>query len=106
MMRHVRYWVAVHKTRDVYIRRRRVPLAEFYCSIREDFHIAYVNGTRASNIEVAPACGGVEVGGIAILPVSRNSEGWLGFERNCQGTAIPDMRFGDHIHVPTQRAVS
>jgi hypothetical protein len=61
--------VTIHKTRDIYIRRRRVSLAEFYCSIYEDFHVAYINETGASSIEAAPTCGGVEVSGIAVLPV-------------------------------------
>jgi hypothetical protein len=99
-------WVTVHKTRDIHIRRRRVPLAEFYYSIYENSHIAYINETGEPSIEAAPGCGGVEVGGIAILPVPRSSEGSLGLERNGQGAAIPDMRFGDHIHVPTQRTGS
>jgi hypothetical protein len=83
-----------------------VPLAEFYCSIYEDSHVAYVRETGASSIEAAPVGGGVEVGGIAVLPVPYSSEGWLAFERNGRGAAIPDMRFGDNIHVPTQRTGS
>jgi hypothetical protein len=74
--------VTVHKTRDIYIRRRRVPLAELYCSIYEDSHIAYMRETGASSIEAASVGGGVEVGGIAVLPVPCSSEGWLAFERN------------------------
>jgi hypothetical protein len=74
-----------------------VPLAEFYCSIYENFHIAYINEIGEPSIEAAPACGGVEVGGIAVLPVPRSSEGWMGFERNGQGATIPDMRFGDGV---------
>jgi hypothetical protein len=72
-------------------------------SIYENSHIAYINETGEPSIEVAPACGGVEVGGITIFPVPRSSEDWPGLERNGQGAAIPDMRFGGHIHVPTQR---
>jgi hypothetical protein len=93
--------VTVHKTRNIYVRRRRVPLAEFYYSVYENFHIACINEIGEQSIEAAPTCGGVGVGGIAILPVPRGSEGLQGFERNGQGASIPDMRFGDHIHVPT-----
>jgi hypothetical protein len=45
----------------------------------------YTNETRESCTEVTQACGGVEVGGIAILPVLRDLEGLLGFERNGRG---------------------
>jgi hypothetical protein len=69
---------------------RRVPLAAQY----ENFHIAYINETGEPSIETASACGGVEIGGISILPVPCSSEGWLGLERNGQGAAIPNMRFG------------
>ena len=31
-------WVTVHKTRDIYIRRERVPLAEFYWQISGAVH--------------------------------------------------------------------
>ena len=34
-----RYWVTDRKTRDIYIRRRRVPLSEVYSSISENFHL-------------------------------------------------------------------
>jgi hypothetical protein len=98
--------MTVHKTRDIYIRRRRVPLAEFYFSIYENFHIAYINETGESSIEAAPACGEVEVGGIAVLPVPCSSEGWLGFKRNGQGVVISGTWFGDNIYVPTQRTGS
>jgi hypothetical protein len=74
--------VTVHKARERAIRRRRVLLAEFYWSIYENFHIAYINETREPGVEAAPGCGGVEVGGIAVLLAPRSSEGWLGFERN------------------------
>jgi hypothetical protein len=72
----------------------------------EDFHIAYINKTGASSIETAPVCGGVELGGIAVLAVPRSSEGWLGFERSGRGAAISDMWFRDNIRVPTQRTGS
>jgi hypothetical protein len=62
-----------------------------------------VRETGASSIEAVPVGGGVEVGGIPVLPVPCSSEGWLAFERNGRGAVIPDMRFGDNIHVPTQR---
>lgn len=45
---------------------------------------------------------GVEVDVVAILPVPYSLEGRLGFERNCRGTAIPDVRFGDNIRAPMQ----
>ena len=75
------HWVTVPRTRDLNIRRRRVPLAEIYCSISENFHIVYTDKTGELSVGVTPACGGVEVGGVA-TPPAPNLEGWLGFERN------------------------
>jgi hypothetical protein len=43
--------VTVHKTRGIYIRRRRVPLAEVYCLIFENFHIVYTDGTGVSSLK-------------------------------------------------------
>ena len=99
-------WVTVPRTRDLNIRRRRVPLAEIYCSISENFHIVYMNKTGEPSVRVTPACSGVEVGGVATLPAPRSLEGWLGFERNGRGPATPDTRFGDNIHALTQRSGS
>ena len=45
-------WVTVRKTRDMHIRRRRVPLSEVYSSISENFHLMYTNGTGQSYVEV------------------------------------------------------
>ena len=95
------YWVTVPRTRDLNIRRRRVPLAEIYYSISENFHIVYTNKTGESSVGATPACGGV-----ATLPAPRSLEGWLGFERNGRGAVTPDARFGDNIRVPTQRSGS
>jgi len=55
-----------------------------------------------SSVGVTPPCGGVEVDGVAVLPVPHILEGWLGFERNGRGAATPVARFGDNIHAPTQ----
>ena len=60
--------MTVRKTKDVYIRRRRVPLAEVYCTISEDFRIVYAGEIGQSSVEVILACGGVGVGGVATLP--------------------------------------
>ena len=98
--------MTIRKTRDTYIRRRRVPLAEFYSSIYENFRVVYTNETGESNVEVAPACGGVEVGGIAILPAPCSSESWLSFKRNGRSVVIPDVRFGNNIHALAQRSGS
>ena len=51
-------------------------------------------------------CGGVEVGGVAVLPVPGNLGGWPSFERKGPRRRIPDARFGDNIHTPTQRSGS
>ena len=64
-------WVTIHKTRDLNIRRRRVSLAEIYCSISENFHIVYTSEAGESSVGVTPACGGVEVGGVVTLPAPR-----------------------------------
>ena len=100
------HWVTVPRTRDLNIRRRRVSLAEIYYSISENFHIVYTNKTGESSVGVIPACGGVEVGGVATLPAPRSLEGWLGFERNGRGAVTPVAQFGDNIHAPTQRSGS
>ena len=42
-----------------------------------------------------PTCGRKSVGSIGF------SKGWMSFEGNGLGTAIPDARFGDSIHGPT-----
>jgi len=67
--------VTVPRTRDLNIRRRRVPLAEIYCSIYENLHIVYTNKTGEPSVGVTPACGGVEVGGVATLPAPRSLGG-------------------------------
>jgi hypothetical protein len=59
--------VIVHKTRGIYIRRRRVPLAEVYCLIFENFHIAYTNGTGVSSLKASSACSEVQVDGVAVI---------------------------------------
>jgi hypothetical protein len=73
--------VTVPKTRDMYIRRRRVPLAEIYCLIFENFHIAYTNRSGESSIKARSVCGAIEVGGVAVLPalISRRVD-WLSSE--------------------------
>ena len=43
--------MTVHKTRDIYIRRRRVPLSEVYSPISENFYLAYTNMTEQSWVE-------------------------------------------------------
>ena len=48
----VDYWVTVRKTRDIHIRRRRVPLSEVYSSISENFHLMHTNGTGQSCVKV------------------------------------------------------
>ena len=63
-----KHWVTVPRTRDLNIPLRRVPLAEIYCSIYENFHIVYTDKTGESSVRVTPACGGVEIGGVAALP--------------------------------------
>jgi len=98
-------WATVPRTRDLNILRRRVPLAEIYCSISENFHIVYTNKTGESSVGMTPMWW-VEVGGVATLSAPRSLEGLLGFERNGRGTVTPGARFGDHIHAPTQRSGS
>ena len=45
-------WVTIHNARNIYIRRRRVPLSEVYSSISENFHLAYTSGIEQSCVEV------------------------------------------------------
>ena len=69
-------WVTVPRTRDIYIRCRRVPLAEVYCSVSENFPLVWTN-----EVEVIPACGAAEVGEFSTFPALRSFGGWWGFER-------------------------
>jgi len=55
------HWATVRKTRDIYIRHRRVPLADVYCSVSGIFPIVWTNETGESGIEVTSACGGVQL---------------------------------------------
>ena len=98
--------MTVPRTKNLNIRRRRVPLAEIYCSISENLYIVYMNKAGGSSVGVTPACGGVEVGGEVTLSTPRSLEGWLGFERNGRGAVTPDMRFGDNVHAPTRQSGS
>ena len=41
-------WVTAHKIRNIYIRRRRVPLSEVCSSISENFHLVYTSGIEQS----------------------------------------------------------
>ena len=45
-------WVTIHNARNIYIRRRRVPLSEVYSSISENFHLVYTSGIEQSCVEV------------------------------------------------------
>ena len=56
-----------------------MPPAEVYCSVSENFHIAWTNETEELDVEVMPAYGGVEVHGAAVLPAPHSLEGWPGF---------------------------
>ena len=62
--------MTVRKTKDIYIRRRRVPLAEVCCSVSQNFHIVCANEIGQSSVEEVLACGGVGVGGVATLPAA------------------------------------
>jgi len=93
------YWVTVHKTRDINIHRRRVPLAEVYCSVSENFPLVWTNENRELSVEATPACGAAEVGEFATLPALRSFWGWLGFERKGQGAGF-QMRGMEMISTP------
>ena len=80
-VQYCRLWVTVPRTRDIYIRCRRVPLAEVYCSVSENFPLVWTDKNGESSVEVTPACGAAEVGEFATLPALRSFGGWLGFER-------------------------
>ena len=54
-------------------------------SVFENFHIVWTNKTGESDVEVTPACSGVELHGAAILPVPHSLESWPSFERNGRG---------------------
>ena len=41
----------------MYIRCRRVPLAEVYCSVSENFPLVWTNENRELSVELIPACG-------------------------------------------------
>ena len=63
-------WVTVPRTRDMYIRRRRVPLSEIYYSMSKVFCIAYTDETERLDTKVVPGHWGVGVGGNGPLPAS------------------------------------
>ena len=98
--------MTIRNARYYHIRRRRVPPAENYSSISENFHTTYVDETEESSIKVAQVYGRVEAGEIAVLPDPRNLEDLLTFERNIHSAAIPDARFGSNFRDPTKRTGS
>jgi len=59
-----------------------VPLAELYWSTSENLHIVWINETGELSVEVTPACGGVEAGGVAVFTAPHISEGWPSLKRN------------------------
>ena len=73
--------MTVPRTRDIYIRCRRVPLAEVYCSVSENFPLVWTSENRKLSVEVTPAYGAAEVDEFATLPALRIFGGWLRFER-------------------------
>ena len=73
-----------------------MPLAEVYCSLSENLHIAWTNETGELDVEVTPAYGGVEVHGAAVLPAPHSLEAWPGFERNGRGAGF-QMRGSEKI---------
>jgi len=93
------YWVTVPRTRDIYICCRRVPLAEVYCSVSENFTLVWTNENRELSVEVIPACGAAGVGEFATIPALRGFGGWLGFERKGQGAGF-QMRGLEIISTP------
>jgi len=60
--------VTVPRTSDIHIRRRMVPLAEVYCSIPENFPIAWTDKTGELSVEMTQAYGVAEVGEFSFLP--------------------------------------
>ena len=44
--------MTIRNARNIYIRRRRVPLSEVYSSISENFHLAYTSGIEQPCVEV------------------------------------------------------
>jgi len=91
--------VTVPRTRDIYIRRRRVPLAEVCCSVSENLPLVWTNENRELSVEVIPACGTAEVGYFATLPALRSFGGWLGFKRKGRGAGF-QMRGLEIISTP------
>ena len=51
-------------------------------------------------------CGGVKVGGVAVLPAPSNLAGWLSFEGGALRRQMSDARFEDKILAPTQLSES
>jgi len=68
--------VRIKKAVNIYIRRRRVPLAEVCCSIFENFLATYTNKIRQSSQGEPTGLGKVEMGGITIFPNPHYLEGW------------------------------
>jgi hypothetical protein len=79
-----------------FINFRRVPLAEIYCLIIENFRTTYADGAGESSSDAKSVCGGVEIGGVAVLPaLTSRRVGWVPNE-------TAEARFGGDIHTPTQ----
>ena len=81
-------------------------VAEIYFTIFENFRIVYSNEAARSRVEAMLTHAGVEVDAISPLPAIGNSGNRPSVERNGRSAAIPDARFGDDIHGPTQRSGS
>jgi hypothetical protein len=73
--------VTIPNAGNMCIPRRRVPLAEIYCLIFENFRVACTNRSGESCIKARSVCGAIEVGGVAVLPalISRRVY-WLSSE--------------------------
>ena len=87
--------MAVHRTRNIYIRYGRGSTTQdLYSPIPEALHLAYAGGTETLDIQVAPALSGVDVDWIAVLPVPGDLGSWLVFEQNDYCVVSPDACLG------------
>jgi hypothetical protein len=97
--------VTVGKTRNIYIRLSRAPLAEVYSSMSEALRKAQTDEIESSSIKMTPALRGLEVDGVAVLPSPGNLERRPVLERNGRTASRFQMRGLETISTARRKGV-
>ena len=92
--------MTVRKTRDIYIRCRRVPLSEVYSSISENFHLLHTNGTGQSCVEVNAI---VQYGRSRTITVPPDPVTWRAGRLSSKMALAPQLQMGGLETIPTTR---